>query len=58
MTKPLAVTGSTGYVGGAVAHALANDGYDLTLPVRDVGRAPQLKGARAAEFSYSDSVPR
>jgi len=50
----LAVTGSTGFVGGAVAAQLATAGVPLRLLVRDLGRAPKLAGAVAVESAYSD----
>ncbi|NQX12386.1 SDR family oxidoreductase [Microbacteriaceae bacterium VKM Ac-2855] len=48
----LAVTGSTGYVGGAVARILAAEGIPLRLLVRDATRAPAL--GEVAEASYGD----
>lgn len=50
----LAVTGSTGAVGGLVARALAAEGVPQRLLARDPGRAPQLPGAAPLPFSYSD----
>ena len=42
----LAVTGSTGALGGLVARALAEQGVEQRLLVRDPSRAPDLAGAR------------
>jgi uncharacterized protein YbjT (DUF2867 family) len=50
----LAVTGSTGWLGGLVARDLAERGFALRLLVRDAWRAPQLPGAVAVESSYGD----
>jgi NAD(P)H dehydrogenase (quinone) len=50
----LAVTGSTGWLGGLVAHDLAAQHVSQRLLVRDASRAPQLPGAVAAECSYGD----
>lgn len=52
---PVAVTGSTGAVGGRVARLLAAEGMALVLPVRDVSRAPQLPGATPVHVDgYTD----
>ena len=53
----IAITGSTGFVGGAVASALAADGVPLRLLVRDLARAPQLPGAVAVQATYSQTDP-
>src|SRR4051794_11095245 len=51
----LAVTGSTGGVGGQVARLLAASGLAQRLPVRDVARAPVLDGAVPVPFTdYGD----
>lgn len=52
----LAVTGSTGALGGMVARALADLGIEQRLIVRDAGRAPQLGGAEVREVpgGYAD----
>ena len=50
----LAVTGSTGAVGGAVARQLAEVGVAQRLLVRDVTRAPQLAGSSVLGCSYAD----
>ena len=51
----LAVTGSTGAVGGLVARQLAGAGLAQRLLVRTVGRAPQLPGATVLPCSYADA---
>ena len=50
----LAVTGSTGWLGGLVARDLADRGVAQRLLVRDVSRAPELPGSVAAQCSYRD----
>lgn len=50
----LAVTGSTGALGRLVARALAEQGAEQRLLVRDPSRAPALAGAVAIPFSYAD----
>ncbi|MEW1954720.1 SDR family oxidoreductase [Terrabacter sp. NPDC080008] len=50
----LAVTGSTGWLGGLVARDLASQGLRQRLLVRDVTRAPQLTGSTATRCSYAD----
>ncbi|CAI3805114.1 SDR family oxidoreductase [Pseudarthrobacter sp. MM222] len=52
----LAVTGSTGYLGGLVARELAAAGSPQRLLVRDPGRAPELEGAVPLVFTYADPV--
>lgn len=47
----LAVTGSTGTVGGKVARRLADDGVEQRLIVRDPANAPDLPGATAVGAS-------
>jgi NAD(P)H dehydrogenase (quinone) len=51
----LAVTGSTGGLGGMVARQLAEVGQAQRLLVRDAGRAPELEGADPLVFSYADA---
>lgn len=51
----LAVTGSTGGLGGMVARQLVAAGSAQRLLVRDAGRAPGLENAPAVVCSYSDS---
>jgi NAD(P)H dehydrogenase (quinone) len=50
----LAVTGSTGVLGGMVAQRIAGAGVAQRLPVRMVAKAPELPGAVALPFSYDD----
>jgi NAD(P)H dehydrogenase (quinone) len=48
----IAVTGATGYVGGATARLLADRGAPLRLVVRDPSRAPDLGAEVRAASSY------
>jgi len=50
----LAVTGSTGWLGGLVARDLAQRGVGQRLVVRAASRAPQLPGATVVECTYGD----
>ena len=51
----VAVTGSTGALGGHVARALAGQGVPLTLPARTPSRVPDLPGAVPVGFAgYAD----
>ena len=50
----LAVTGSTGRLGGRVARLLAAAGRPQRLVVRDPGRAPDLPGAEVVKAGYDD----
>jgi uncharacterized protein YbjT (DUF2867 family) len=52
----LAVTGSTGNLGGQVARLLADAGSPQRLLVCDAGRAPELKDAAPVVFTYADPV--
>ncbi|MFF2319212.1 SDR family oxidoreductase [Arthrobacter sp. NPDC058097] len=52
----LAVTGSTGVLGGMVARQLSDAGFSQRLLVRDPRRAPRLLDAPAALVSYGDPV--
>jgi NAD(P)H dehydrogenase (quinone) len=55
MTTPaLAVTGSTGRLGGRVAQRLASAGVPQRLVVRDPARAPRLTGTEVAAAEYGD----
>lgn len=51
----LAVTGSTGALGGLVARDLAARGIPLRLVVRDADRAPDLPGSAVAQAAYGDT---
>src|SRR3954469_3307761 len=51
---PLAVTGSTGALGGLVARGLAERGVAQRLLARTPARAPVLEGAVALPFSFAD----
>lgn len=54
-TRPtLAVTGSTGVVGGHVARLLADQGIPQRLLARTPSAAPVLPGATAEAFGYRD----
>jgi NAD(P)H dehydrogenase (quinone) len=53
-TDVIAVTGSTGGLGGRVARRLADRGARQRLVVRDPGRAPALASAEVATGSYDD----
>ncbi|MFE4836657.1 SDR family oxidoreductase [Arthrobacter sp. NPDC056691] len=50
----LAVTGSTGVLGGMVARQLSDAGFSQRLLVRDTLRAPDLRDAPAVAVSYGD----
>src|SRR6478735_1716690 len=52
----LAVTGSTGGLGGMLARQLAGSGFAQRLLVRDPARAPELAGASAVVCSYGDGA--
>lgn len=57
MSSPaLAVTGSTGVVGGLVARALAAEGHALRLLVRDASRAPVLPDTTVHVAPYGDGA--
>ncbi|MEY9774420.1 NAD(P)H dehydrogenase (quinone) [Arthrobacter sp. MW3 TE3886] len=50
----LAVTGSTGQLGGLVARLLAHAGSQQRLLVRDAARAPELEGAVPFVTTYAE----
>lgn len=50
----VAVTGSTGHIGGLVARALADAGVEQRLLARSPDRAPQLPGATVVASAYAD----
>jgi NAD(P)H dehydrogenase (quinone) len=52
----LAVTGSTGVLGGMVARGLAEAGFSQRLLVRDAGRAPELPDSSAVVADYADAA--
>jgi uncharacterized protein YbjT (DUF2867 family) len=54
MVQQIAVTGSTGGIGGRVARRLAARGIAQRLVVRDTDRAPRLPEATAVAASYAD----
>ena len=54
-SRTIAVTGSTGRLGGRVARRLAESGVAQRLIVRDVGRAPELPAAEARQATYDDT---
>ena len=51
---PLAVTGSTGNLGGRVARLLAAEGVEQRLVVRTPDKAPTLPGAQLVQAEYRD----
>ena len=50
----LAVTGSTGRLGGRVARRISDAGVEQLLVVRDAARAPKIPNASVAVASYTD----
>ncbi|NRQ48969.1 SDR family oxidoreductase [Aeromicrobium stalagmiti] len=50
----IALTGSTGAVGGTAAHLLADAGVPVRLLVRDPARAPHLGGADVRQAAYGE----
>lgn len=52
----IALTGSTGAVGGTAAHLLADAGLPVRLLVRDAARAPHLAGADIRQAAYGDEA--
>jgi len=52
----IAVTGTTGELGGRVARRLADRGVAQRLVVRDAARAPALAGAEVAVADYADAA--
>jgi NAD(P)H dehydrogenase (quinone) len=54
-TRPIAVTGATGRLGGRIARRLAGAGVPQRLLVRDPTRAPELPGAAVVRAPYDDA---
>jgi NAD(P)H dehydrogenase (quinone) len=52
----LAITGSTGHVGGMVARSLAEGGARLRLLARRPDRAPELPGAEVVALDYGSAT--
>ena len=52
----IAVTGSSGQLGGRVARRLADLGVEQRLVVRDPARAPALAGTHTATADYADGA--
>lgn len=55
MRRVLAITGTTGRLGGRVAKRLADRGVAQRLLVRDPSRAPALPDTEIAEAAYDDA---
>jgi NAD(P)H dehydrogenase (quinone) len=55
-TSSIAVTGSTGVVGGMVAARLAAEGVGMRLVVRDPSRATAYPGSEVRKAEYADSA--
>ena len=50
----LAITGSSGNIGGMVARHLNTRGLPLILPLRNPAKAPELPNCEARRFAYGD----
>jgi uncharacterized protein YbjT (DUF2867 family) len=53
-TKPIAITGATGHLGGMIARQLDAQGIATRLIVRSPDKAPKLDHAQIAVASYTD----
>ncbi len=53
-SSTIAVTGSTGVIGGKVAAALARSGASQRLVVRTISKAPTYSGVEVRQASYGD----
>lgn len=51
----IALTGSTGTIGGLVARELSDAGIQTRLLVRDKSRAPEMRLTKVAQCSYDDA---
>lgn len=50
------ITGATGFVGSALAKKLLNDGHELNILTRDIGKIPEaLKDPRVKAFEWRDT---
>lgn len=54
MPVQIAVSGTTGFIGGMTARILAERGIGQTLLGRSISKVPDLPGSRAVENTYSD----
>ena len=50
----IAITGSSGHIGGMVARHLSARGLPLILPLRNPAKAPDLPACEARLFAYGD----
>ena len=50
----LAITGTSGNIGGMVARHLSTRGLPLILPLRNPAKAPDLPNCEARQFAYGD----
>lgn len=50
----IAITGSSGNIGGMVARHLSTRGLPLILPLRNPAKAPVLPNCEARRFAYGD----
>ena len=50
----IAITGSSGNIGGMVARHLNSRGLPLILPLRNPAKAPVLPNCEARRFAYGD----